>query len=199
MKLISATIFKKSENSVPSKIWEKIDTSNFSIFSRSKAVEYIQFSTRLVATKTERNVKSVISCDEIPYVISTVLEYDGLIAAVITDEKYPEYPRFRLLHELLRVFRENMKHEDIKEEELIEIKPLSDLFTSYQTPEKVDKILKIQKEIDTLKDIMHINIEQILENGQSIDDLIIKSDKLSGEAVKFYKQAKKINKCCWLF
>ena len=55
---------------------------------------------------------------------------------------------------------------------------------------------KIHKELDETTDILHKNMNDLLERGEKIDDLVDKSDHLSSNAKRFHKQAKKANSCC---
>lgn len=58
------------------------------------------------------------------------------------------------------------------------------------------KIDKIQKEINNTKEVIHKNIEQMLNRGESLDNLMVKSGELNDLSIIFYKKAKKTNKCC---
>lgn len=78
--------------------------------------------------------------------------------------------------------------------------------------------MKIQKELDETKIVLHKTIESVLQRGEKIDDLVAKSDGLSAQSKMFYSeyplfydpwllvgeiadivgvaQAKKQNSCC---
>lgn len=85
----------------------------------------------------------------------------------------------------------------------------------YQDPAQADSIMKIQKELDETKIVLHKTIESVLQRGEKIDDLVAKSDGLSAQSKMFYStyrgvltfllmltiwidQAKKQNSCCVL-
>ena len=51
-------------------------------------------------------------------------------------------------------------------------------------------------ELEQTKLVLHETIEAALERGQKIDDLIVKSNDLSGSSKMFYKTARKQNQCC---
>jgi synaptobrevin family protein YKT6 len=55
-------------------------------------------------------------------------------------------------------------------------------------------LLKIQKAVDDVKDIMQKNIEAVLIRGEDLETLMIKSKDLSVASVKFYEKTK--TKCC---
>ncbi|KAK7438346.1 SNARE Ykt6 (synaptobrevin) [Colletotrichum acutatum] len=73
---------------------------------------------------------------------------------------------------------------------------LKEYLTRYQDPQQADSILKIQKELDETKIVLHKTIQSVLERGEKIDDLVAKSDGLSSQSKMFYQQAKKQNSCC---
>ena len=73
---------------------------------------------------------------------------------------------------------------------------LRDYLAKYQDPQQADSILKIQKELDETKIVLHKTIESVLQRGEKIDDLVAKSSDLSTQSKAFYQSAKKQNSCC---
>ena len=65
-----------------------------------------------------------------------------------------------------------------------------------QDPRKADKLTAIQTQLDEVKDVMHTNIEQLMQRGETLDSLMEKSQDLSSTSLQFYKQAKRANSCC---
>ena len=55
--------------------------------------------------------------------------------------------------------------------------------------------MKLEKELLEVKDIVHKNIVELLKRGESLDDLMVKSNDLNMVSHEFYKKAKKANKC----
>eukprot|EP01006_Ploeotia_vitrea_P029260 TRINITY_DN61833_c0_g1_i3.p2 TRINITY_DN61833_c0_g1~~TRINITY_DN61833_c0_g1_i3.p2 ORF type:complete len:106 (-),score=52.87 TRINITY_DN61833_c0_g1_i3:56-373(-) len=76
---------------------------------------------------------------------------------------------------------------------------LVSMVAKYQNPKEADKIMKIQKNLDDIKDIMVKNIDQVLANGTQLEELMDKSEDLSATSKTFYKQAKKNNQCCKMY
>ncbi|KAL5322332.1 hypothetical protein ACEPPN_010305 [Leptodophora sp. 'Broadleaf-Isolate-01'] len=66
----------------------------------------------------------------------------------------------------------------------------------YQDPENVDSVMRVQRELDETKIVLHKTIESVLERNVKLEDLVAKSEGLSGQSKLFYKQAKKQNSCC---
>ncbi len=60
----------------------------------------------------------------------------------------------------------------------------------------MDKIAKIQRDLDETKIILHQTIDSVLKRGEKLDALVDKSNDLSLASQMFYKQARKTNSCC---
>jgi synaptobrevin family protein YKT6 len=73
---------------------------------------------------------------------------------------------------------------------------LDEALVEYQDPTKVDKVMKLDKQLGDTKDILYKTIEKVLERGEKLDELVDKSNALSTQSKLFYKQAKKTNSCC---
>ena len=73
---------------------------------------------------------------------------------------------------------------------------LEEMLVKYQDPSAADKILKIQRELDDTKVVLHKTIDSVLARGEKLDNLVDKSTDLSLASQMFYKQAKKQNQCC---
>jgi hypothetical protein len=65
---------------------------------------------------------------------------------------------------------------------------LKEYIVKYQDPHQADSIMKIQKELDETKIVLHKTIESVLERGEKIDTLVEKSDGLNAQSKMFYKQ-----------
>ena len=68
----------------------------------------------------------------------------------------------------------------------------------YQDPAQADKLLKVQKELDETKIVLHKTIDSVLDRGEKLNSLVEKSTDLSMASQMFYKQARKQNQCCTL-
>uniref|UniRef100_A0A0E0CDB6 V-SNARE coiled-coil homology domain-containing protein n=1 Tax=Oryza meridionalis TaxID=40149 RepID=A0A0E0CDB6_9ORYZ len=75
--------------------------------------------------------------------------------------------------------------------------PVRSAFSLLNTdPAEADKLLKIQRDLDETKIILHKTIDSVLSRGERLDSLVEKSSDLSAASQMFYKQAKKTNSCC---
>ena len=73
---------------------------------------------------------------------------------------------------------------------------MEEAIKNYQDPMAADKILKIQRELDDTKVVLHKTIDSVLARGEKLDNLVDKSTDLSLASQMFYKQARKQNQCC---
>ena len=73
---------------------------------------------------------------------------------------------------------------------------LNEIIKKYQDPGQADAIMKVQQELDDTKIVLHNTIENVLQRGEKLDNLVDKSETLNTSSKMFYKQAKKSNSCC---
>lgn len=73
---------------------------------------------------------------------------------------------------------------------------MAGFLTQWQNPHEADKLMKVEKELFEVKEIMHQNLNDILKRGENLDTLMARSKDLSTVSVDFYKKAKKQNKTC---
>ena len=66
----------------------------------------------------------------------------------------------------------------------------------WQNPMEADKLLKIERELQDVQDIVHQNLQDLLKRGEAMDELMAKSGDLNKSSVAFYKKAKKANSGC---
>ena len=124
----------------------------------------------------------------------------GVTAVCFADEEYPSRVAFGYLSRLCEVFSEATgghlpsSNEDncVSSFQVQHTK----LITQFQDPSSADQLTRIMADLEKTKLVLHETIEAALERGQKIDDLIVKSNDLSGSSKMFYKTARKQNQCC---
>lgn len=117
---------------------------------------------------------------------------------MVADTEYDTRVAYTLIHKLMSEY-EAEAGDGWKAEEKDSVEDpqfLVDALVKYQKPEEADTLLKINKNLDDIKGIMHKNIEEVLDRGVKLDDLMDKSEDLSSTSKTFYRQAKKTNACC---
>lgn len=148
---------------------------------------------------------------------------EGVAGIIISDPEYPALVAHQLLSKVVDEFLSQYPRSAFANSTpTLEFKPLKEYIVKYQDPQQADSIMKIQKELDETKIVLHKTIESVLERGEKIDDLVQKSDGLSAQSKvcpayetssprpsiclievnmlitlqMFYTQAKKQNSCC---
>ncbi|ROW09433.1 hypothetical protein VMCG_02464 [Cytospora schulzeri] len=122
---------------------------------------------------------------------------EGVCGIIISDHAYPALVAHQLLSKVVDEFLESNPRSSWETgEPRLAMPQLKEYLNKYQDPHQADSILKIQKELDETKIVLHKTIESVLQRGEKIDDLVQKSDGLSAQSKMFYQQAKKNNSCC---
>eukprot|EP00736_Rhodelphis_marinus_P003273 Rmarinus@m.26297 len=67
----------------------------------------------------------------------------------------------------------------------------------YSNNPNADKVTKVQREIDEVKNVMVHNIEKVLERGEKIELLVDKTENLNQQAFQFKKQATQLKHAMW--
>lgn len=122
----------------------------------------------------------------------------------MTDPEYPERAAFILINTLLMDFREYFKnnpgeYELATSDKNLKFPVMAEYLQKWQNPHEADKLMKIEKELFEVKEIIHQNLSDILKRGEQLDVLMARSKDLSTVSVDFYKKAKKQNqRCCTL-
>lgn len=132
------------------------------------------------------------------YVIHCYVRSDGLAGAVVTDTEYPARVAFVLLTQLLDDFTNTVgvSWKTVMTPESMSFPPIEEYLQKYQDPAAADKVTKIQRDLDETTQILHKTIDNVLERGVKLDNLVERSNDLSTQSKMFYKQAKKTNSCC---
>ena len=124
---------------------------------------------------------------------------EGVAGIIISDHDYPALVAHQLLSKVVDEFLAKYPRSSwANSNPTLSFPELKDYIVKYQDPQQADSIMKIQKELDETKIVLHKTIESVLQRGEKIDDLVAKSDGLSAQSKMFYTQAKKQNSCCVL-
>ncbi|KAL2005143.1 hypothetical protein VTN00DRAFT_2993 [Thermoascus crustaceus] len=174
------------------------DLSSFSRFTRDNYNEFMMLFCKTVAERTQPGQRSDI--EEKSYTFHVYARTEGVAGVIITDGDYPALVAHQLLSKVVDEFLSKYPRTAYSDPSLREnscpLPQLKEYIVKYQDPNQADSIMKIQKELDETKIVLHKTIESVLERGEKIDSLVAKSDGLSAQSKMFYTQAKKQNSCC---
>lgn len=166
------------------------------------ARQHVNFNARTIAERIPPGNKASVSLENNIGVCYCWTTKDGLSATAIADNEYPERAAFILLNNLIMDFRETFSanpsvYENANSDVKLNYENMAVFLNKWQDPTEADKLMKIEKELLEVKEIIHKNLADLLKKGEQLDTLMVKSKDLSTVSVDFYKKAKKTNsKCC---
>ncbi|KAG0342281.1 palmitoyltransferase [Podila horticola] len=188
-------IYVVQNNVKPAKaIVDVKDLASFGFFQRSSIGEFMTFMSQTIAEKTQPGQRQ--SIEESNYVGHVYARAEGVAGVVITDKEYPPRVAFSLLNKILDEFTTRFPNSSTWTPEACSYPELQQYIVTYQDPKQGDTIMKVQRELDETKIILHKTIESVLERGEKMESLVERSDVLSSQSKMFYKTAKKQNSCC---
>lgn len=115
---------------------------------------------------------------------------------MITDIEYPALVAHQVLSKIVDEFlTKNPVSSWINSDAKVPFPELKEYLVKYQNPEEADSIMKIQKELDETKIVLHKTIQNVLERGESMHKLSENSQRLSYSTRAFASQAQKQNSC----
>ncbi|KAA6412880.1 MAG: Synaptobrevin like ykt6 [Lasallia pustulata] len=177
MKLYYIGILKNEEKPAHELCAEK-DLSSYSRFTRDNYGEFMSLFSKTVAERTKPGQRQDI--EEKSYTFHVYGRTEGVAGVIISDHDYPALVAHQLLSKVVDEFLSRYPRTAFANSNpSLAFPQLKEYITKYQDPQQADSIMKIQKELDETKIVLHKTIESVLERGEKIDSL-----------------AKKQNSCC---
>ncbi len=195
-KLFALVMLYKSDGGSAHVLKQAMDLTSFSFFQRGSVQEFITFTSKILAERTETATRQ--SVKEAEYMCHVFVRNDNLACVCVSDHEYPTRVAHTLLAKLMDDFTAQVPRQQWSTGKEVEgfAGPLDVHLKKYQTPETADPMTRVQNELDETKIILHNTIANVLERGEKLDDLVAKSEGLSMQSKTFYKTAKKTNSCC---
>ncbi|KAL8762898.1 MAG: hypothetical protein Q9184_001194 [Pyrenodesmia sp. 2 TL-2023] len=194
MKLHYIGIFRNETKPAHELCVEK-DLSAYSRFTQRNYGQFMSLFAKRVAESTRPGQRQDV--EEESYVIHAYGRTEGVAGIIISDADYPALVAHQLLSKVVDEFLSQYPRTAfISTTSILSFPQLKEYIIKYQDPQQADSIMKIQKELDETKIVLHKTIESVLERGETIDSLVEKSDGLSAQSKMFFKQAKQQNSCC---
>eukprot|EP01053_Blabericola_migrator_P012554 Blabericola_migrator_1__12553@NODE_798_length_6465_cov_65_648171_g566_i0_p2_GENE_NODE_798_length_6465_cov_65_648171_g566_i0NODE_798_length_6465_cov_65_648171_g566_i0_p2_ORF_typecomplete_len206_score38_41Synaptobrevin/PF00957_21/3_7e17Longin/PF13774_6/9_2e10Mannitol_dh_C/PF08125_13/0_014_NODE_798_length_6465_cov_65_648171_g566_i0122739 len=202
MKLVSLLIFHvKPDQEKAVLLSSHMDLSHFNYFVRTTVKEHIVFHSRLICSRTPVGTRQTIQFEQDLGSCHAFVHSCGLGGAVLSDPEYPPRVAFVFLNRALAAFVE--KHGPETWETLTSDPPNpfpfpegNELLKHFQNPSQADDLSRIQSDLNEVRDIMIVNIEQLLKRGEQLESLMEKTDDLSKASEQFFRSAKANNQCC---
>jgi len=174
------------------------ELSSFGFFQRGGAQEICLFVSREVVHRSEPGTPAQ-SVKHQEYMCHSRITPAGLAVITVADDEYPSYVAFQLLKESLELFTQQHKETSWKgatQDISLTVTGLEDVLRRYQDPAEADKLMKIKRDLDDTQKIVIRSMDQLLERGEKLDDLIDISNDLSFQSKAFAKRAEDLNSCC---
>lgn len=191
----------KNETKPSVELCAEKDLSAYSRFTKNNYGEFMTLFSKTVAERTRPGQRQDV--EEQDYTFHAYGRTEGVAGIIISDHAYPALVAHQLLSKVVDEFlaqhpRSTWASGNATPNLPLPFPELAGYLQKYQDPQQADSIMKIQKELDETKIVLHKTIESVLQRGEKIDDLVAKSDGLSAQSKMFYTQAKKQNSCCVL-
>ncbi|GBG80884.1 hypothetical protein CBR_g31440 [Chara braunii] len=197
MKITALLLLKSTDSAQEAILLGSVsDVSNFGYFQRASVREMIVFVSRTIAKRTPIGRRQSVEHEE--YMVHCY-NRNGLCGLAFVDRAYPLRSAFSVINKVLDEYLQ--RHGDAWTSATADNKDpapgwLEEALRKYQDPVEADKLMKIQRDLDETKIILHKTIDSVLARGERLDSLVEKSTDLSMASQVFYKQAKKTNQCC---
>jgi len=195
VKLFALSVFYKGPHEA-NLLKAAYDLQSFSFFQRGSVNEFIGFASKTIIERTQLASRQSVKQDV--YMCHVYVRGDSLGAVLIADHEYPQRVAHTLITKVLDDFATKVPAElwPSGTESSINFTTLAAYLSKYQDPREADALTKIQEDLDETTIILKNTIEAVLERGEKLDDLVVKSEQLSYQSKAFYKTAKKTNSCC---
>ena len=180
VKLLCVIIFNKQYN-ITNAAYE---LSSYGFFQRSNIKEICTFACKEFAKRCIDNYQVLQYMNFNIYALTN----NKYTITCVSDEEYPITAAKSFLNKVIDIINyDNVDNVDNKIEELL---------IECQDPMKADKLIAIKNELEETKEILMKTMEDLLNRGESLDNLIEKSNELSNNSKSFMKETKKMNSCC---
>mmetsp|Transcript_16535 Transcript_16535/g.35927 ORF Transcript_16535/g.35927 Transcript_16535/m.35927 type:complete len:200 (-) Transcript_16535:471-1070(-) len=174
---------------------EAYHLNDFSYFQRGGVKEFALFFAKTVSKRIEPGQRSTVEHQE--YNVHVHVRASGLAAVALCDREYPSRVAFTLLMKLQDDFASVHAEQTWKAAtDTLPFPELEEAITRYQDPAQADNLMRLQRELDETKIVLHKTIDSVLERGVKLDNLVDKSNDLSTQSKMFYQTAKSQNSCC---
>jgi len=198
MKILSVVFLKYSLGSAPVILSSQYELADWGFWQRDKIQEMCTFASRTVIHRADTDTPSM-SVKHLEYICHYRLLKSGLSVICICDEEYHRYVAFQFLKDALELFTQRYTEttwNTASSDTNLKVPGLDELLKKYQNPEEVDKLLKIKRDLDDTKEILVKSMDQLLQRGEKLDELIQLSGDLSFQSKAFAKRSEDLNSCC---
>lgn len=186
MKILSLFVLRVAGPSAdPIPLAKAFYLDDYSFFQKDSARQFATFASKTVARRVEAGQRSTVEHEGL--LVHVHVRASGAATVAVCDREYPARVAYTLL---MKVHDDFMaEHERAWETATGELPfaGLEAMIRKYQNPTEADSIMRIQKDLDETKIILHKTIDSVLERGVKLDNLVEKSTDLSAQSKMFYR------------
>mmetsp|Transcript_6378 Transcript_6378/g.11106 ORF Transcript_6378/g.11106 Transcript_6378/m.11106 type:complete len:200 (-) Transcript_6378:24-623(-) len=169
-------------------------------FQRKVVRDLINFSSRTVVARSRPGDRTAVHLEQDAGICYVAVHPNNLAVTVIADQEYPQRVAFTVIAEIMReIMASTLAWTKVVTDTDLSWARLGEFLRTYQNPMEADRLMRIQSELDQVTEVMHRNIEELLKRGETLENLMARSNDLSSMSYDFYKRAKKNNQCCKLY
>ncbi|KAL4998948.1 Longin-like domain-containing protein [Aspergillus recurvatus] len=194
MKIVYMGILRNAQPD-PIELCCERELSSYSRFTRGSISEFTTMFSKLLAGRTRPGQRQDVQEKDFTFHVYASSASPGITGVIISDGEYPSMAAHQILSQLLDEFT-TQNPTATSATGPVSFPALTDYIVKYQNPNEVGSIMRIRKELEDTKVILHQTIESVLQRGEKLDDLVQKSEGLSSQSKMFYTSAKKQNSCC---
>lgn len=117
---------------------------------------------------------------------------------MVTSPAYPPKIVYTLLYQLISRFLKqhgSAVPQPMSGDLSLDFDALKEFVLNYQDPAAADTTGRIHKGLKDTTEVLYKTIDQVLERGEKLEDIMAKSHDLSSTSQAFYKTSKK-TRCC---
>ena len=203
MRILSLHVLhKRPQKSIFLKSLTSID---FVAYLKRKFVrESLNFAARTTINKIHKGEMIRVEMEEQPDTfIYAHINDKGIGTVVIADKDYPESAALKVILEIENKFLALYSPavlEQFTEDQDLKFPEADAMITRFQDPKEADKLIKIEQDLGEIQHALHKTMNDLMDRGEKLDDLLKQSEDISGLAYNFYSKAKESNqKCCSLY
>ena len=119
----------------------------------------------------------------------------------MTTRSYPNRVGTTVLSKIIAAFRgayQGPPLHTISSDLTFAYRPVTAVFEQFYDPKQGDQLTRIQKDLEDTQEILEKALEDLLERGEKLDDLLQSSQDMSATSKQFVRQANSMNGCCSL-
>ncbi len=159
MKILYIGILK-NESKPAIELCTETELSSFSRFTRGNYAEFLTLFSKTVAERTRPGQRQDV--EEQSYTFHAYARTEGICGIIISDQEYPALVAHQLLSKIIDEFiSKHPPTEWRQSNSKINFPPLKEYIAKYQDPQQASSIMKIQKELDETKIVLHKTIESV--------------------------------------